>query len=368
VGFKLLQGLCEKTHMDTTYLYEFLDLVAVSIASDIVPITGENRILEFYGLEKLNRAPRPGLEMLMEVAGLAPPLNVHNVVFGIGPRINAAGRIEHAKAAVNLLLAKSQEEAMAYANNLNRRNAERKGFDTKITQEAIAMIEEDEQLKSAKTTVLFKNDWHKGVIGIVASRCIEKYYRPTIILTESNNKATGSARSVVGFDVYEAIQECADLLEQFGGHTYAAGLTLSIDKVPAFQQKFETVVASRIAEDLLIPQIDIDQPVQLTDITPKFYNILKQMAPFGPQNMQPVFMADNLTVEGSVQILKEEHLKFNVRQAAHQPVFPAIAFGMVEKLGYINQGQTFQMVFTIEENHFNGHTSLQLMVKDIKPM
>jgi len=201
----------------------------------------------------------------------------------------------------------------------------------------------------------------------VASRCIEKYYRPTIILTESNSKATGSARSVIGFDVYEAIQECAGLLEQFGGHTYAAGLTLSLDKVPAFQQKFEEVVASRIAEDLLIPQIDIDQLIQLADITPKFYNILQQMAPFGPQNMQPVFKAENLTVEGGVQTLKEEHLKFNVRQSSGHATFPAIAFGMVEKLSYINQGQSFQMVFTIEENHFNGHTSLQLMVKDIKP-
>ncbi len=368
VGFKLMQGLCEKAHLDTRYLYEFLDLVAVSIASDIVPITGENRILEFYGLEKLSHSPRPGLEMLMEVAGLTTPLNVHSVVFGIGPRINAAGRIEHAKAAVNLLLAEDREEALQYASNLNKRNAERKGFDKKITQEALAMIEEDEQIKNAKTTVLFKNDWHKGVIGIVASRCIEKYYRPTIILTESNNKATGSARSVVGFDVYEAIQECADLLEQFGGHTYAAGLTLSVDNVPAFQQKFEEVVTSRISEDLLIPQIDIDQVLQLEDITPKFFKILKQMAPFGPQNMQPVFVVENLLVEGEAQILKEEHLKFNVKQPASNAAFTAIAFGMVEKLSMINQNQPFQMAFTIEENHFNGRTTLQLMVKDIKAM
>lgn len=370
VGFKLLQALCEKTHMDTSYLFGFLDLVAVSIASDIVPITGENRILEFYGLEKLTHTPRPGLEMLMEVAGLKPPLNVQNVVFGIGPRINAAGRIEHAKAAVTLLLANNREEAISYASNLNKRNSERKGFDSKITKEALAMIDADEQLKSAKTTVLFKNDWHKGVIGIVASRCIEKYYRPTIILTESNSKATGSARSVIGFDVYEAIQECSDLLEQFGGHTYAAGLTLPIEKVPAFQQKFEQVVSNRIAEELLIPQINIDQVINLDQIDTKFYNILSQMAPFGPQNMQPVFIAENVIVEGNVQILKEEHLKFKVRCASSsQPsIYNAIAFGMKEKLDIINQGDSFQMIFTIEKNHFNGHTSLQLMVKDLKPM
>ena len=359
VGFKLLQGLCEKAN---------LDLVAISIASDIVPITGENRIFEFYGLEKLCNNPRPGLEMLMEVAGLKPPLDVHNLVFGIGPRINAAGRMEHAKAAVHLLLAESHEEALSYANNLNKKNAQRKGVDTQITQEVLAMIEENEQMKSAKTTVLFKSDWHKGVIGIVASRSIEKHYRPTIILTESKGKATGSARSVIGFDVYEAIHECADLLEQFGGHTYAAGLTLSLDKVPAFQQKFEEVVSSRIADELLIPKIDIDQSLQLADITPKFYNILRQMGPFGPQNMQPVFMAENLRVEGEVQILKEEHLKFNVRQSAEHSPSTAIAFKMTEKLNHINQGQPFQMVFTVEENCFNGRTSLQLMVKDIKPI
>ncbi len=368
VGFKLLQGLCTKLKLDPRPLYDYLDLVAVSISADIVPITGENRVLTYFGLQKINSNPRPGLEMLMEVACLKKPIDVTKLVFGVAPRINAAGRMEHAKAAVHLLLAENQEKAASFADNLHHKNSQRKDFDKSITQEAIEMIESSEWCKDAKSTVLFKNDWHKGVIGIVASRCIEKYYRPTIILTESNNKATGSARSVHGFDIYNAIAECEELLERFGGHTYAAGLTLALDKVPEFQKKFEEVVAQRILPEQLIPRIDIDRKICLSEIDRKFYNIISQMAPFGPQNMCPVYCCDNLLVYGEVQVLKDAHLKFRVRQLDDESgtCLPAIAFGMKEKLDIIEQGQPFAMVFTVDNNEFNGSSSLQLMVKDLQ--
>ena len=366
VGFKLLQAFCQETKRPVGELYRLLDLVAVAIAADIVPITGENRILAHYGLKVLNESPQPGLKALAEVAGLHFPLSIDNVVFGIAPRINAAGRMKHAKAAVELLLAQDEETTARLATQLNQHNSQRRGHDSDVTQQAIAMIRQDGRLEQAKSTVLFDPSWHKGVVGIVASRCIEQYYRPTIILTESNGKATGSARSVNGFDLYKAITDCAEVLEQFGGHTHAAGLTLSIDNVPLLREKFEASVAQKIRQEQLIPRLDIDQQISLTNVTARFYGVLKQLAPFGPGNMRPVFVSDNLEVVGYPQVLKDKHLKFTVQERGTTFCLSAIGFGMAHFFDSICDQQPFQMAYSIEENHFNGHCSLQLAIRDIQ--
>lgn len=365
VGFKLLQGYCLKNQIPLEDLFEYLDLLAVSIASDIVPLTGENRVLTYFGLKKLNQSPRPGLKALINLCKGNKELTVSGIVFGIGPRINAAGRMDHAGASVSLLLAKTEEDADALAEMINNKNDARRDFDNSITEEAIQMIEADDLLLNSKSTVLYKEDWHKGVIGIVASRCVEKYYRPTVILTESNDKVTGSARSVMGFDVYSAITECADLLDQYGGHMYAAGVTMDIDKVEAFRTKFEEVVASKITDDQLIPAINIDTVIFLDEINFKFYNTIKQMGPFGPQNMQPVFVSENLHAENA-KVLKEQHLKFMVKQEGSDISFDAIGFGLGEYFDLVNCGMKFHMAYTIEENDFRGHKSLQLFIKDLK--
>lgn len=365
VGFKLLQGFCMQNSIDLEELFQFLDLVAVSIASDIVPITGENRALAFYGLKKLNHSPCPGLKALIEVSGLKGELDISSIVFYIGPRINATGRLTHAHDSVRLLTAKDDSETEVFAEVLNVRNRERKEFDKSITEEALEMVAASEQLKAARSTVLFKNDWHKGVIGIVASRCIEKYYRPTIILTESAQKATGSARSIEGFDIHAAITECSDLLEQFGGHTHAAGLTLSIDNVPAFQQKFEEVVASRIASDILTPKIDVDLEVDLNFINYKNYSILKQMSPFGPHNQKPVFVTRGVKLKYPPKVVKDEHLKLSLYQDGEEFVYDAIGFGLAERADMISN-QSFDIAYQIEENEFRGNKSLQLNIKDVK--
>lgn len=366
VGFKLLQAYCIQTGIQVETLYAYLDLVAVSIASDIVPIIGENRVLAYFGIEKLNENPRPGLQALKELSAVSGTVDISSIVFGIGPRINAAGRIDHAKYAVKLLLAENKGEAEELAIPINKNNTLRKNVDHHVTKEAIAMIEQDMVLKQAKTTMLFKQDWHKGVIGIVASRCIEKYYRPTIILTKSNDLATGSARSVVGFDVYEAIAECADLLEQYGGHKYAAGLTLKLDNLPVFKQRFEEVVSKTIQEHHLTPQIDIDEEINLDMINDKFYGILKQMAPFGPGNMSPVFVSKDVRTASSPRLLKNEHLKLQLKQVDGNQKLDAIGFGMAPYGSMIESGMPFSIAYCIEENNYKGTKTLQLMLKDIK--
>ncbi len=365
VGFKLLQGFCLQSGIELEVLYEYLDLLAVSIASDIVPITGENRVMAFFGLKKINSSPRPGLKALIEFNKVQKNLTISSVVFGIGPRINASGRMGHAGSAVDLLLAQTEDAARALANTVNDTNDARRDFDSSITEEAIAMIDSDEGSGEAKSTVLYKSDWHKGVIGIVASRCIDKFYKPTVILTESNDMVTGSARSVMGFDVYEAICECSDLLEQYGGHMYAAGVTMPIDNVEAFKVRFEEAVASKITDDQLIPCLKIDSLMRLDEIDQKFYNIVSQMAPFGPQNMQPVFVSENVHAT-NVKVLKEQHLKFIVRQEGTNVAYDVIGFGFGEYSDLIDSGMRFHIAYTIEENEFRGHTSLQLFVKDIK--
>ena len=365
LGFKLIQAYA-RSFKDEEEVYQYLDLVAVSIASDIVPLTGENRTLAYFGLKKLNENPMPGLKALKDIAAIRSEMDISSIVFTLGPRINAAGRVAHGRAAVDLLIAKTVEEANTLAEKINVKNEVRKQFDSDITEEAIAMIDESEILRAAKSTVLFKNTWHKGVIGIVASRCIEKYYRPTIILTESNNKVTGSARSVNGFDLYSAILECSDLLEKFGGHKYAAGLTLDISKVEEFQRKFEEVVSATITEDMLIPVVDIDITLHFNSITVKFLNVLKQMGPFGPENQRPVFVADQVFVSNALSAFKERHLKFLGGQQGSDQVFQVVGFDMAEHYSKISNGEYFKMVFTIEENTFNGMTSIQLRMKDIK--
>ena len=365
VGFKLLQALTDTLAWPDEPLWDLLDLVATSIAADIVPIIDENRVLAYYGMKKINASPRPGLHALIRVGALKQPLNITNVVFGIAPRINAAGRISHANGAIDLLISTDNSEAEHMAGLVNSNNEIRRDTDQGITSEALSMIESSEVLIESNTTVLFKADWHKGVIGIVASKCIEHFYRPTIILTESKGKATGSARSVIGYDIHEAIEACSDLLEQFGGHKYAAGLTMPLANVDTFAQKFEAVVKSTITQEQLIPKINIDQVITLNDINYKFLNIIKQMEPFGPGNMSPVFVAKGLTAL-KPKLLKELHLKMTVSQDDNGLVFDAIGFNMSADFGRIVQNETFDMAFTIEENNFRGVKSIQLNIKDIK--
>jgi single-stranded-DNA-specific exonuclease len=352
VGFKFMQGFAKYNKLDVAELFEYLDFLAVSIASDIVPVNGENRIFSYFGLEKLNSNPRPGLKALIDVAGLRGKVTISGIVFGIGPRINAAGRMTHAGLAVELLISDSYKEAEHTALEINSNNNERRSFDSNITQEALKMIENDTKLKNAKSTVLFKSDWHKGVIGIVASRCIDKYYRPTIILTKSKNKATGSARSVDGFDVYEAIAQCSDLLDQYGGHMYAAGLTMDIDKIASFQKRFEKIVEEKITDEQLIPHLDINQVISIEIVTSNFVEILKQMAPFGPANLQPLFVSENLFVTNRPRILKEDHLKFYVHQEGSDTVIETIGFGLAPYFELINSGMRFKMAYAIEENNY----------------
>ena len=365
LGFKLVQAYARRFRNEEE-IYQYLDLVAVSIASDIVPINGENRILAHFGLKKLNENPLPGLKALKGIAGIKTEMDISGVVFTLGPRINAAGRVSHAKGAVELLISKTEEEANALAEKVNVKNDLRREFDLRITEEAIAMIEADNKLRSPKSTVLFKSTWHKGVIGIVAARCVEKFYRPTVILTESNNKITGSARSVNGFDLYEAISQCSDLLEKFGGHKYAAGLTLDPSNLELFQKRFEEIVSSSLTEAMQSPMIEIDVPIQLDMINPKFNSVLKQMAPFGPENPKPVFEAKNIYVSNSLNSFKDKHLRFLAGQEGNKCVFNAVGFDMIAHYDRIAKGGIFNMVFTLEENTYNGNTSLQIRIIDIK--
>ncbi|MBC7390148.1 MAG: single-stranded-DNA-specific exonuclease RecJ [Opitutaceae bacterium] len=364
VGFKLMQAFCLQHDINQEQLIEYLDLVAISIGSDIVPITGENRILTYFGLQKINQRKRPGIKALIDIAGFKKDLTVTNVVFGLGPRINAAGRIKHGKASVELLISKTDQEAQENALELNKRNLTRRDLDSGTLLEAIALIEDNEESVSAKSTVLFKNDWHKGVIGIVASKCIEQYYRPTVILTESNEKATGSARTVEGFDLYEAICECSDLLEQFGGHTHAAGLTLKLENIPAFKARFEEVVTKRILPDQLIPVVNIDIELPLDAITEKFNNVLSQMEPFGPQNMSPVFKCANV-LPLNARLMKDEHLKFSLKQTNGNEI-DVIGFGMSHCYDSVLNNQPVDICFSVEMNEFNNKKSLQLLLKDLR--
>jgi len=367
VGFKLIQAYAQKNNIPFQELEQFLDLTAISIASDLVPIVDENRILCYYGLEQINKSPRKGIKAILDLANIKKEITINELVFTIGPRINAAGRLESGRNAVALLVSNNHDHAKESGFNINTTNTERRTIDTTITQQAISMIDGNTELIYKKSTVLFHPDWHKGVVGIVASRLTEKYYRPTIVLTESNGKATGSARSVKDFDVYDAIEACADLLEQFGGHKYAAGLTLKLENVEAFQKRFEEVVSSTIQEHMLTPEIEIDAELELNQITPKFYRVLKQFAPFGPGNMSPIFLTKHLIDKGYIRIVGTNHLKLDIQSALNpRESFPAIAFGQGEYFNDLLQKKIFSACYAIDENTFNGTTTIQLNVKDIK--
>ncbi len=367
IGYKLIQAFLKATEQSEEILEDYIDLVAVSIAADIVPITGENRVLAHFGLKKLNTLSRPGFRSIIDLNKFKKDLTITDLVFVIAPRINAAGRIEHGSKAVELLVSDTMQKAEAVAKGINVTNLQRKDLDQAITAEAIEMIEANAELSTKKSTVVYHEDWHKGVVGIVASRLVEKFYRPTIVLTKSNGKITGSARSVKDFDVYEAIDACSELLEQFGGHKYAAGLTLAPENMQLFSDKFEQVVRASITDDLLIPEQEIDLEINFNDIGSKFFRVLKQFAPHGPGNMTPVFVSDNVLDTGYAKIVGNNHLKLELYQNENPAVkFAAIAFDKGDYLSHFKKRLPLKVCYTINENEWNGLKSVQLMVKEFQ--
>ncbi|MHC0439200.1 single-stranded-DNA-specific exonuclease RecJ [Flavobacterium sp. 3-210] len=365
VGFKLIQALGQNRNETVEDLVPYLDLVATAIAADIVPITGENRVLAYFGLKVINSEPRPGIKALVHQVK-KKVLDITDVVFIISPRINAAGRIKHGNHAVELLTEFDLEQAQQFASEIEQYNADRKDLDKKITKEAFQQIVENNE-EERFSTVVFQEDWHKGVIGIVASRLIETYYRPTLVFTKSGDKYAASARSVKGFDVYNALDACAEHLEQFGGHMYAAGMTLKAENYQTFKNAFEKQVQETILPEMLTPEIEIDAEIDFSDITPKLIRILKQFEPFGPQNMTPVFMTSDVKDTGYAKTLgsEEEHLRLFVKQHNSDGI-AAIGFGLGKKLSIAQNQNPFQLAYTIAENEWNGTISTQLMLKDIR--
>lgn len=398
VGFKLIQAYASRNKIPFYQIKPFLDLVVVSIASDIVPIIDENRILAYYGLKQLNTNPRVGLRAVMKKSGITPPpqrnkddrqfdvpttpcevtqpadepefrpVKIGDIVFKIGPRINAAGRMDLGRYSVDLLVERNEAKAEEMACKIETDNTDRKTHDQNITNEALAVIDSCDELKNRRSTVLYNPEWHKGVIGIVASRLIDFYYRPTVICTKSNGLITGSARSIPDFNLYEAIEKCQSLLESFGGHTYAAGLTLKEENLEAFVEKFESVVDSMITDDIMVPRIDVDEVLTLSDITPKFFKCLEMFEPFGPGNMAPVFVCRGLTDSGQSQLVGQmrEHLKLTVVDESVNRPMSAIAFKQSEHFDAIHRGEKFDICFSLEMNTFRGKETLQLKVYDIK--
>ena len=369
VGFKLVHAYSKIHGIAFSSILNYLDLVAVSIASDIVPITGENRVLAYYGLKQLNDSPRTGLREIIREAEITRALTVEDVVFKIGPRINAAGRMETGSKAVELLISNDTKLAAGISKEINNFNIERRTVDRVITNEAMRMISEDQRTSNSKTTVLFNPLWKKGVIGIVASRLIETYYRPTVILTESNGFATGSARSVQGYDLYQAIEACSDLLESFGGHMFAAGLTLKKENIKPFIERFEQYVNSTITEDQMQPRIFIDTELSFSEINDEFFRIMNQFQPFGPENMSPVFMSRNVYDTGNGRMVGSngEHLKLELFQdKGSMKTLPGIAFSQSDRFEYMKGGNPFDICYSVEMNEFRGSRNLQLNIRDIK--
>lgn len=366
IGFKLIQALAGNRNQTIDDLIPYLDLVATAIAADIVPMTGENRTLAKFGLEVINSNPRPGIKALIQNVK-KKVLSITDVVFIIAPRINAAGRIKHGKEAVALLTEFDLDQAGLFASEIEQYNADRKDLDKQITAEALSQIETNGE-QTNFTTVVYQENWHKGVIGIVASRLTETYYRPTIVFTKSGDKLAASARSVHGFDVYNALEACAEHLEQFGGHMYAAGMTLKEENYSAFKAAFEKVVRETIAPELLIPEIAIDTELKLSEIHPKFIRLLNQFEPFGPQNMTPVFVSKKVNDTGYAKTLgqNEEHLRLFVKQNNSEG-FGAIGFGLGTKLESVQNQKPFDLAYCIDENEFNGTVTVQLRIKDLKP-
>ena len=367
VGFKLAQALCEAWQGKPEHYWDLLDLLALSIGADIVPMTGENRILAFYGLKKINEAPSPGLAALLEIAEAANrQLTISDLVFILAPRINAAGRLDHGRKAVDLLSGSDLSSLNTIAAEIDQRNQERRSLDQEIAAEALALIEE--KAAESYSTVVYKPHWHKGVIGIVASRLIESYYRPTIVLTKSGEKWAGSARSVSGFNVYEALLDCEEHLEQFGGHPAAAGMTLKEEKLEDFAAAFEKAVKKRIKEEQRQPSLDIDLLLEPSDIEPKLYRLIQRCGPFGPENMSPVLVMHNLVDAGSRKVGKDgSHLKLSICDPESGLSFDGIGFGMAAHLDWIPQSEAISVAFHLDLNEFRGNVSLQLRVLDIKP-
>jgi single-stranded-DNA-specific exonuclease len=366
VGFKLIQALHLRKGLTVASLLPYLDLVAVAIAADIVPMTGENRVLSHYGMRVINENPRPGLRALMESIE-RDSYKISDLVFQLAPRLNAAGRMEHGQQAVRLLTEQDLILAREQAKAIEALNEQRRGMDRQITEEALELIREHGE-ENRMSTVVYREDWHKGVIGIVASRLTETYYRPTLVFTKSGDRLAASARSVRGFDVYEALQACSDCIEQFGGHTYAAGLTLEESRFEEFKLRFEQVVSSSIQPGQLQPELQIDLPVHLGQITPRLVRILEQFAPFGPGNPSPVFEAGPLRDTGYARRVGEggDHLKLSVVQEGASPI-GGIGFGLGEKFSLVQGGTTFHAVFSVEQNFWKGESRMQLKVRDLKP-
>ena len=376
IGFKLLQAFALKKKISFKKLAEYLDIVAISIASDIVPITGENRVMAYHGLKLLNNKPRKGLDVLFELNGIKTideetgeikykEIDINAIVFMIGPRINASGRMGDACDAVRMLIAEDETTARKYAELLNTKNEERVGIDKDITEDALDMIRNSLDMQKRKSTVLFNPEWHKGVIGIVASRVIETFYKPTILLTESGGLATGSARSVSGYNVYEAINACGDLLEKYGGHKYAAGLSLKVENIPQFIERFESYVASTISREHLVPAVRVDAEIDFKVINRKFFNILKQFEPFGPGNMRPVFVSRNVRDSGYSKVVGDNHLKVALRQNGSSTI-KGIAFNKGKLLEPLSTCKTFDICYALKENHWNGNTYLEMDARDFR--
>ena len=364
VGFKLITALCQRLGLGSEVALQYLDLVATAIAADIVPVDGENRILSYYGLKKVNENPNNGIRALMYAGGVQKELKMTGLVFMIAPRVNAAGRMDHARKVVHLFTTARFEEALSYAQQLHADNTDRKEHDSQTTGEALVLLENDPEHLQRRSTVVFQPHWHKGVVGIVASRLIEKYYRPTIVLTRSGEVVSGSARSVSGFNVYEAIHACREHLLGYGGHFAAAGITLRPESFDAFASQFEATVSATIQPHSLFPELAIDAELMLEAIRPSFFNITEQMQPFGPGNAQPVFIARRLDPKGS-RIVKENHIRFCLQQGAVQ--MDGIGFGLAAKFPLLQTGMPVDVVFTLEENEWNNQKSLQLKVLDLAP-
>src|SRR6187401_466126 len=364
VGFKLISAIAQKLNLGEQAPFEYIDLVATAIAADIVPMTGENRVLAYYGLKKANENPNNGIKALSQLSGLKTELHINNHVFIIAPRVNAAGRMDDARKAVQMFIAESYDEALQYAEMLHSDNTDRKEADLNITSEALFLITENQDWQDRKSTVVFQSHWHKGVVGIVASRLIEHYYRPTIVLTQSGEYVAGSARSVPGFNLYEAVHACREHLIGYGGHFAAAGLTLELEKVDAFRNKFEEIVSATIHPELLIPEIVIDAEINFSDIQRPFYNILQQMEPFGPENLRPVFVAKKVWNTNYSKIVKEEHIKFSLKQ--NNVTLNGIGFKMADKFHLLQMNKPLDVVFKIDENEWNGNKTLQLRVIDFR--
>ena len=364
VGFKLMMALSETLQLQPSSYLKYIDLVVTAIAADIVPIIDENRVLAFYGLKMVNENPCEGIKALRQLAGSQKEMFLTNLVFVIAPRVNAAGRMDDARKAVQLFIEKDCNKALSFAEMLHKDNTERREADSTITGEALAYLNNNIILKNRKTTVVYNEHWHKGVVGIVASRLIETYYRPTVVLTKSGEVVAGSARSVPGFNLYEAIYACREHLLGYGGHFAAAGMTLLPGKVDGFAKKFEEVVSATIADELLIPQIIIDAEISFADITDSLYKLICQMEPFGPENMRPTFLVKNVNDTGYSKVVKEQHIRFVVNQ--NHTTLTGIGFNMAEKFSIIESGNLIDIVFTIEENEWNGVKSLQLKVCDFR--